>query len=246
MQISNAAVSKLRKCLLSVLKGKKETIAFADLLWPVGLWQFTPGHFLTLSFFLLRKGRFNYLLNDNLFLAATALDFRFKKFEFIADRKVRSTKLAAAKKLLGQWNDKIAPTSTAYNNLSNALRNSTNTRPQQAPTGSSLLRKLQDKSVPPCAPSRFSVEFDQYMAQDLAETDDNSLAIAQHGPLYFYQKHSAKFPQISKIARIILSMPVTSVPVESLFSQVGLTQTDLRNRLSPDLLESLTLIKNHL
>ena len=54
------------------------------------------------------------------------------------------------------------------------------------------------------------------------------------------------FNKISRIARIILSMPVTSVPVECLFSQVGLTQTDLRNRLSPDLLESLTLIKNHL
>ena len=114
-------------------------------------------------------------------------------------------------------------------------------------SGSSLLRKLQDKSIASTgAPSRFSVE---YMAKDLAETDENSRSIAQHlysVPLYFYQKHAAKFLQISKIARIILSVPVTSVPVECLFSQVGLTQTDLRNRLCPDLLESLTLIKTHL
>ena len=143
------------------------------------------------------------MLNDNLFLAATALDFRFKKFEFIADRKVRSSKLAAAKKLLSQWNDKIAPSSTASNNQSNTLRDSTNTRPQLVPSGSSLLRKLQDKSIAsPCASSRFSVEFDQYMTQEFAETDENSLSIAKHGPLYFYQKHSAIFPQISRIAQL--------------------------------------------
>ena len=70
--------------------------------------------------------------------------------------------------------------------------------------------------------------------------------IAQYGPLYFYQKHSKNFPLTSRLARIILEMPVTSLPAECLFSQVGLTQTDLRNRLSPDLLESLTLIKNNL
>ena len=44
----------------------------------------------------------------------------------------------------------------------------------------------------------------------------------------------------------INSSIATSVPVECLFSHVGLTQSELRNRLNPNLLESLTLIKDNI
>ena len=41
----------------------------------------------------------------------------------------------------------------------------------------------------------------------------------------------------------MFSIPATSVTSEALFSQVGLIQNDLRNRLAPSTLENITFIK---
>ena len=46
------------------------------------------------------SGRFNYVLTDDFFLAATMLDFRFRNFEFIHDEAVRVEKIAKAKSKL--------------------------------------------------------------------------------------------------------------------------------------------------
>ena len=42
------------------------------------------------------------------------------------------------------------------------------------------------------------------------------------------------------------SIVATSVPSESLFSHIGLIQTDIRNRLSPDTLENIVFLKENL
>jgi hypothetical protein len=50
------------------------------------------------------------------------------------------------------------------------------------------------------------------------------------------------FPNLTKLAKIVLSVTATSVPSESLFSQAGITSNNLRNRLDPNLLEKLVLL----
>ena len=67
-----------------------------------------------------------------------------------------------------------------------------------------------------------------------------------YGPLFFYKNYHNIFPLLSKIAKMVFCATATSVPWENLFSNVGLIQTDLRNRLNSSLSENLTLIKENM
>lgn len=56
-------------------------------------------------------------------------------------------------------------------------------------------------------------------------------------PLEFYRKYSKQFPMLTNLVRRLFCIPATSVPAECLFSKAGIIQSELRNRLNPDLLE---------
>ena len=49
----------------------------------------------------------------------------------------------------------------------------------------------------------------------------------------FFKIHHSSFPKLSEFAKNILCIPITSVPVESLFSECGNTATDFRSKLTP-------------
>jgi hypothetical protein len=51
------------------------------------------------------------------------------------------------------------------------------------------------------------------------------------------------FPLLTKIAKNIFCIPITSVPVEGLFSQSGLTMTDLRTRMTAKNLKACVFYK---
>ena len=82
-------------------------------------------------------------------------------------------------------------------------------------------------------------ELEKYLKLDIEYETSNEL-----GPFYFYSKNE-NFKRLNILARAILSVPATSVPSECLFSHAGLIQTEIRNRLSPVLLESIVLIKDN-
>ena len=75
--------------------------------------------------------------------------------------------------------------------------------------------------------------------------DENNKEIELYGPFYFFKQNYNKYPILTYCAKAILACPITSVPSEQLFSQVGLIQTELRNRLNPFLLNMLTVIKEN-
>ena len=56
------------------------------------------------------------------------------------------------------------------------------------------------------------------------------------------QKDIHSFQNLTKLAKIVLSVTATSVPFKSLFSQAGITSDNLRIRLNPNLLEKLVLL----
>lgn len=57
--------------------------------------------------------------------------------------------------------------------------------------------------------------------------------------LSWWKNHSAKYPILSRIARDVLVVPVTSVASESMFSIGGRVLTSHRSSLAPDLVEAL-------
>ena len=48
--------------------------------------------------------------------------------------------------------------------------------------------------------------------------------------LKFYKINSSLFPSLVPVVKMILSIPATSVPSETLFSHAGTVQAQLRNR----------------
>ena len=54
------------------------------------------------------------------------------------------------------------------------------------------------------------------------------------------------YPNLSKMALDILSIPAMSASVERLFSSANITVSDRRNRLSPDTIEMIESLKSWL
>ncbi|CAF4383537.1 unnamed protein product, partial [Rotaria sp. Silwood2] len=60
-------------------------------------------------------------------------------------------------------------------------------------------------------------------------------------PLNFWKEQHEKFPQLSRLARSIFSIPATSAGVEREFSAAGLVIQEQRTNLSPEQLDNLLL-----
>lgn len=58
------------------------------------------------------------------------------------------------------------------------------------------------------------------------------------------QDHRFEYPVLSRIARDYLAIPGSSVPAERSFSSSRHIGTDFRNRISPEIFESLQILKD--
>ena len=94
------------------------------------------------------------------------------------------------------------------------------------------------KKVTPFVCNEILFEVEKYINYQV-DIDDPK----KYSPLDFYHNNIRLFPNLAKIAKIFYTLPATSVPSEALFSQAGLIQTDIRNRLGPLLLEKLVFLK---
>lgn len=82
-------------------------------------------------------------------------------------------------------------------------------------------------------------EYTRYCAEDVEWTDD---------PIAWWLQpvQQVKYPNLSKMAINVLSIPAMSADVERLFSSAGLTLLDRRNRIGTKLLEALECLKSWL
>jgi hypothetical protein len=83
-------------------------------------------------------------------------------------------------------------------------------------------------------------ELDQYLEAGLPSS------IVKENPLHFWSTEfaSAKFPLLKCLARKILSIPATSSGTERLFSFSGIILNNRRQRLSPDQVDNMLVIKS--
>lgn len=185
--------------------------------------------------------RFLYIFQNDIFLASTFLDFRFKKFEFIKNQNERVSYLDKAKRFLNDFNDQISIDQIDTN--SNNRVNSTSqldTQSSKSIDNENFLDSLVDNNFNTEILTDLDQEIDQYSKERPIFDKD---LVKKYGPLIFYKNFHLKYPILTKIAKKIFCITATSVPSEGLFSQAGLIQTDLRNRLDQVLLEILTFIK---
>jgi len=64
-------------------------------------------------------------------------------------------------------------------------------------------------------------------------------------PLAFWQQHSWRFPVLSKLAELYLSMSSASVPVQAMFSTTSFILHGKRSLLAPDKLNRISFIHDN-
>ena len=83
-----------------------------------------------------------------------------------------------------------------------------------------------------------SPELDMYLSEAIIHLDSN--------PLVWWRSNQDRYPELSRLARIFLAIPATSVPSEQLFSTAGDVLTKKRNRIASELMEAqVFLYKNY-
>ena len=87
-------------------------------------------------------------------------------------------------------------------------------------------------------------ELEIYLAEDCLDLQDT--ALKQFKPLSWWNEPNqlARFPNLAKMARDLLSIPAQSSAMERIFSECSRTLTDNRNRMPPVTLELLQLLRS--
>lgn len=145
-----------------------------------------------------------------------------------------------------EGNQEMNPSTSAAANANNgqatANRNSVNRSAKQKVN---ICRKWQDKLVPISNDEnseleKFKNELESYLNYTPNENDLDSV-----DPLEFYRVNK-RFPLLTKMASQLFCLPATSVPSECLFSKAGIIHTELRNRLSSEMLEYYCFLSKNL
>lgn len=221
-----------------------------------------------------QQARFAYLYNDHLIKSCTMLDFRFKNFEFLSDKNLREEyKMKAKTSFLKFADEYLKPTDSqkilnSDKDVKNkkGLKDLTNTQQQtiqttQITSGQSdkiinkksqinkhIIENLKDKPITTSEDlnqSSLEIEIDKYLNHNLVINNAVEESVNEYGSIYFFKENYKLYPLLTRIAKSFLSLPATSVPCETLFSQSGITLTELRNRLYPRNLEYLIILKEN-
>jgi hypothetical protein len=108
-------------------------------------------------------------------------------------------------------------------------------------TSASALLHAACTGASPSAGSSMGVgnELSSYLDSDnVSHTDDKFNIIS------WWHEHKLSYPVLSVLARDVLSVPVSTVSSESVFSTTGRILEERRRRLSPDMVEILTCVKD--
>ena len=101
---------------------------------------------------------------------------------------------------------------------------------------------LDDVSTSTISPENLPKNSKLSEEMTLYEKLQQSLKGKYSDPLDFWTEHDSKFPILSRIARVILSISPTSADVERLFSRSGRTATEGHSSLIPDHVNELVTL----
>lgn len=193
------------------------------------------------------KERFKYIFNNDLILACSLLDSRFKNFNYINSNSEKFEYLNRSKKFLINFS-RINFEEEPNNNVASQMNLNETSQSQPCVSSAksfisrkdrkSFIQKLTGITHDEMSEKNYRIENEiQSFLSETSKFDD---------PLEFFKIYEKKYHLLSKISKYLLSIPISSVPCESLFSQVGLIATALRNRLHSSTLENISFIKQNI
>jgi len=187
------------------------------------------------------KQRYTSASITHLLSAATALDPRFRDFNFIRDGNERGAKLQAVREALAQKAAEISaeepnePDASAGPSSDDAAAEPPAKRARGETDLVSFLTEDDDTDQQPDQPS-IEQQITAYYTQPTTAATD---------PLVFWKAAATTCPSLAALARRLLAIPGSSVPCERLFSTAGLIVTDLRARLSPESVAMLLFLNKN-
>ena len=104
---------------------------------------------------------------------------------------------------------------------------------EHSSASTNFMRSLYNKRMKVSSGGGGKSELDKYLAEDI-EDDDHSFNI-----LSWWKYNSPRFPILSRMARDILAIPISTVASESAFSTSGRVLDDFRSSLTPFTLQCL-------
>jgi hypothetical protein len=108
--------------------------------------------------------------------------------------------------------------------------------------GDDILMPSQSTRTTPTSVSSTSAvisELSSYLDSDTVTQFDFDFNL-----LNWWQRHKLTYPVLSILAKDVLTVPASSVSSESTFSLAGRVLEDRRQRLTPDMVEVLSCIKD--
>ena len=169
----------------------------------------------------------------NLLLLISSMDPRFKALTFVSDEERRQVEDDIVRRCLAR---------EAENNAADTLPAAQEPPRKKAKVDSALavlfgtdvLDVTRNDDAPPSKEQSVRLELQGYGQEPPIPVTAN--------PLEWWASRQSKYPQLSILARRLLSVPGTSVPAERIFSAAGATVTARRSNLSPDNVDKLLFL----
>ena len=179
-------------------------------------------------------------MNKYIFIAAI-LDPRIKESHFFKDMVEDTYGCIIGNRILTSSHNEFVSLFGEYKELygtSSTSELASQARASENASESSLMRsRYNKKRMRTCGEgstsSNMRTELDKYLAEDTEELT------AEFDLLEWWKLNAARFPVLSKMARDILAIPISTVASESAFSTSGRILDDFRSSLTPATLQAL-------
>ena len=187
----------------------------------------------------------------SLLAAATALDPRFRDFQFIRDRESRVAAVEFAKQQLQLYAARVPDDEVREAGLSLESQlpqdsadsaGTTEPPPKRARGESNLMSFLtSDDDDDENNATGNAVRRELPLEQQIGNYYNNAVSPTTD-PLNYWRSSAVNHPRLTALAQRLLAIPGSSVPSERMFSTAGQIVTDLRSSLSPDSVSRLLFL----
>lgn len=170
---------------------------------------------------------------NKVFIVASALDPRHKKLEFLQSEDLR-------REIYNEIEDKVTNLKVEDQKEVEEPEEAIATASERQPMSSEEEFFFGSKT-----PGETTQTQTQSFKSELEEYLSLSSADIKTDPLKWWRDHEKQFKYLSRVAKQYLCIPATSVESERHFSAAGRTVTKIRNRLSPEVTETLLFVNRN-